>query len=158
MLRVSSRSLTVPDLTCPDLALPTTKWRLRRTSGSGQVGARHFVLVLSVFALMLVAIPTAFGQAQSRPSTVGARQQVFQILGISVEGNSVADPRAIIANAGLKVGDEIALPSDQAAEAARRLWALRIFSDIQIIAERTVGTGVYLLIRVKEYPRLERIE
>ena len=134
MLRVSSRSLTVPDL------------------------ARHFVLVLSVFALMLVAIPTVFGQTQSRPGTVGARQQVFQILGISVEGNSVADPRAIIANAGLKVGDEIAFPGDQAAEATRRLWALRIFSDIQIIAERTVGTGVYLLIRVKEYPRLERIE
>ena len=32
---------------------------------------------------------------------------LMQILGISVEGNTLADPVAIIANSGLRVGDEI---------------------------------------------------
>jgi len=37
----------------------------------------------------------------------------YKILGISVIGNKSADAATIIANTGLKVGDEISLPGDQ---------------------------------------------
>lgn len=112
---------------------------------------RPRVVILSVLAIAIVAVSPAFGQNQ-------LRTQVYTILGVSVEGNRVAEVPAIIANAGLKVGDEITIPGDQIAEAIRRLWALRIFSDVQVVAERTVGTGIYLLIHVEEYPRLSRVE
>ncbi len=151
MLRVFSRSLVVPDLdgrNCPI-----------HYGGQAPSGlARHFICVLSLLVLTTVAAATVSGQTQPRSGRSGTRPQLFEMLGISVEGNSVAEPAAIIANAGLKIGDELAIPGDQSAEAIRRLWALRIFSDVQILVERTVGTGVYLLIRVKEFPRLERIE
>ena len=41
--------------------------------------------------------------------------------------------------------------------AIRQLWSLNIFSDIKIIIDKQVGDGVFLLIKVKEYPRLEKI-
>jgi outer membrane protein insertion porin family len=85
-------------------------------------------------------------------------QEVYKILGISVEGNNLADPAAIIANTGLKNGDEILFPGDQIAQAIRKLWLLRIFEDVQISIDRKVGDGVFLLIKVKERPRFERIE
>ena len=84
-------------------------------------------------------------------------QKSYKILGISVEGNKSADAATIIANSGLKVGAEIQVPGDQTLNAIKQLWALNIFSDIQILIEREINEGAFLLIKVKEYPRLERV-
>src|ERR1041385_5339041 len=89
------------------------------------------------------------------------KTEAYKILGISVEGANAqtgTDPGAIIANSGLKTGDEITVPGDQIRQAIQRLWALRIFSDIQVLIENKVEDGVYLLIKVAEYPRFERVE
>jgi outer membrane protein insertion porin family len=85
-------------------------------------------------------------------------QEVFKILGVSVEGNTLADPVAVIANSGLRVGDEVTIPGDQIPQAIRKLWSLRIFSDIQIGVDQKLGGGAYLVIRVKELPRYERTD
>jgi len=84
-------------------------------------------------------------------------QKNYKILGISVEGNKSADAATIIANSGLRVGNEIQIPGDQTLNAIRQLWSLNIFSDVQIIKEQEVNDGVFLLIKVFEYPRLERV-
>jgi len=84
-------------------------------------------------------------------------QKSYKILGISVEGNKSTDATTIIANSGLKVGSEIQVPGDQTLNAIRQLWTLSIFSDIQILIEREVTEGVFLLIKVDEYPRLEKV-
>jgi outer membrane protein insertion porin family len=86
------------------------------------------------------------------------KKETYQILGISVEGSKSADPSTIIANSGLKVNDEIQIPGDKTISAIRRLWGLKIFSDIQLIAEKKINNGVFLLIKVKEYPRIETAE
>ena len=82
----------------------------------------------------------------------------YKILGISVEGNKSAETAAIVANSGLKLGDEISVPGEQTRTAINRLWALRIFSDIEVDIENTVGNGAYLLLKVKEHPRLDKTE
>ncbi|MBT8379778.1 MAG: outer membrane protein assembly factor BamA [Ignavibacteria bacterium] len=84
-------------------------------------------------------------------------QQSYNILGISVQGNKSADATTIIANSGLKVGNEIQIPGDQTLSAIRQLWTLNIFSDVRILIERKINDGVFLLIKVEEYPRLERV-
>ena len=84
-------------------------------------------------------------------------QKSYKILGISVEGNKSADATTIIANSGLKVGGEIQVPGDQTLSAIRQLWTLNIFSDIQILIEREIDEGIFLLIKVSEYPRLEKV-
>ncbi len=109
---------------------------------------RSFILL----ALAAAVLPLASVHAQaSKPLT-------YKILGISVAGNKTAESAAIIANSGLKVGDEITVPGEQTRLALTRLWGLRIFSDIQIEAENIVGDGAYLLIKVEENPRLDRVE
>lgn len=98
-----------------------------------------------------VVLPTRLLHAQQRPETV-------KILGLSVEGQRSADPSAIIANTGLKVGDEISLPGEQTRTAIERLYGLRLFDDVQILAENRTPEGVYLVVKVKENPRLDKIE
>lgn len=81
----------------------------------------------------------------------------YKILGISVTGNKSADATTIIANTGLRVNDEISIPSDQANNAIKRLWNLGIFEDVQLAIEKNVADGIFLQIMVKEYSRLEKI-
>jgi len=81
----------------------------------------------------------------------------YQILGITVEGNTSADASTIIANSGLNVGDEIEIPGDQTLNAIRRLWKLGLFtSDIKIDIEKKIDNGVFIVIRVQEHPRIEK--
>jgi outer membrane protein insertion porin family len=81
----------------------------------------------------------------------------FKILGISVEGNKTADAGTIIANSGLKIGDEIQLVADQnIMNAIKQLWTLNLFSDINVDVDKQVADGVFLLIKVKEFPRYEK--
>ncbi len=81
----------------------------------------------------------------------------YKILGITVEGNKTADASTIIGYSGLKVGDEIQLPGDQTMNAVKQLWSLGIFSDVQLYIEKQVGDGVFLMIKVAEFPRFERL-
>ncbi len=81
----------------------------------------------------------------------------YKVLGISVIGNKSADAATIIANTGLKVGDEISMPGDQTNNAIKRLWNLGIFQDVQILIEKKIENGVFLQLKVQEYPRLEKI-
>ena len=85
------------------------------------------------------------------------QRQNYEILGISVEGNQSADESTIISNSGLKIGDEIQIPGDQTVDAINRLWALNIFSDVQVLVGREIDNGVYLIIKVQEYPRVEEV-
>ncbi len=112
---------------------------------------RLFLLPL----LLLLALCSLRSPAQEPKS------ETLHVLGISVEGNSRGsgtEPGAIIANSGLKVGDDITIPGEDVHKAIMRLWALKIFSDVQVLIENRVGNGVYLLIRVKEYPRFDHLE
>ena len=106
------------------------------------------------FHRLLVFLLACFFSISSFPQ---GTQKSYKILGISVEGNKSADAATIIANSGLKVGSEIQVPGDQTLSAIRQLWTLNIFSDVQISIEREIAEGVFLLIKVEEYPRLERV-
>ncbi len=105
---------------------------------------------------MFCCTSRSFGYSLLFSQSTRPQVQQYKILGISVEGNKSAETPAIIANSGLKLGDEITVPGEQTRTAITRLWALRIFSDVEIDIENTIGTGVYLLIKVKEHPRLDK--
>lgn len=81
----------------------------------------------------------------------------YKILGITVEGNKTADANTIIANSGLKEGGELEIPGDATNNAIKRLWGLGIFEDVQILIDKKIDTGVFLLIKVKEFQRMEKV-
>jgi outer membrane protein insertion porin family len=107
------------------------------------------IVFLGLIALFLNAAPA---------QNLLPQQKAYKILGISVEGSTTADPGTIIMNSGLRTGDELIVPSDQTAKAVTQLWQMRLFSYIEIVIDRQIAEGVYLMIRVQEYPRLDRID
>ena len=111
---------------------------------------------MRTLARMLVAWGWCLIAATSLLAQQSPTPEVFRILGISVDGNVLADPTAVIANSGLRVGEEITVPGDKIPAAVKKLWSLRIFEDVQVAVDRRVGDGIFLLIRVKELPRFEQ--
>ncbi len=110
--------------------------------------------LLSFFALLFVLLSGLSQLAVSQDQ----QPERFRILGITVEGNRTSDASAIIANSGLRTGDEVTIPGDRFPQAIRQLHALRIFRNIAIEIESRTTDGIYLVIKVEEHPRLERIE
>ncbi len=90
------------------------------------------------------------------PHAVLGQYSSIKLLGVTVEGNKTADATIIQINSGLTPGKEIT--SDDIQNAIKNLWSLNMFSQIEILLDKEVAGGMYLTTRVKEYPRLEKIE
>ena len=105
--------------------------------------------IFLVLLLGFILLP-AYSFAQDGPQT-------YRIVSITTTGNKLYDSRTIVSYSGLSVGDEIAIPSDASREAIKKLWNLGLFSDISMYIDRVVGNEAYLVIDVKELPRVESV-
>lgn len=83
----------------------------------------------------------------------------YEVLSVDVEGAADASSEQFVQQAsGIRTGQQVALPYDESfGEAIRKLYRVGLFSDVEIVADRIVGDGVFLLIRVQEEPRLGSI-
>jgi outer membrane protein insertion porin family len=80
----------------------------------------------------------------------------YKLGGINVTGIQFLDPDALIAIAGLKIGDKITIPGDQISSAAKKLWEQGLIGDVSISVARVDGNVIYLNFILKERPRLSR--
>jgi outer membrane protein insertion porin family len=117
-----------------------------------------YSLIVGVLLCVLGSFPTSLS-AQIYDSTrvVDYSQQGdFEIGGVTVTGANFSDDNAITSIAGLQVGKKIRIPGNDIPKAIKALWKLRLFTDVQIIQQRTLGDVVFLEIIVQERPRLTR--
>ena len=113
------------------------------------------LLFISLIGVFSAAITPVFGQdTDTVPLFDYSSNKEFEIGGIKVVGNNYSDENAIISISGLKVGDKLRIPGNPIPKAIKSLWRLRLFTDVQIIQEKTIGDVIFLEIVVEERPRL----
>ncbi len=78
----------------------------------------------------------------------------FEIGGVRVTGAHFSDENALLAVAGLRVGDRMQIPGSKISRAVTGLLKLGLFEDVEIYREKTIGDVVFLEIAVQERPRL----
>ena len=100
--------------------------------------------ILYVFSILLIS------------SGLVAQSNSIKIAAVSVVGNSTASENIVKINSGLV--DGATLSADDIQDGIKKLWRLRLFSDIKVFAERETEEGLYIIIKVDEYPRLASIE
>jgi len=88
-------------------------------------------------------------------ANIQAQVTKIKIASIAIEGNRTAEASSIRLNSGLMVGDEVNREDLQ--KAVKNLWSLGLFSDIQIYVANQGVDGIDLLLRVKEYSRLNKV-
>ncbi len=111
-----------------------------------------------LFAFFLIFSFINFGHAQTDAEAVidYSEPKKYEIGGIKVTGAEFSDANALIAITGLKVGDQIRIPGNEIPQAIKALWKLRLFTDVQIYKEKSVGDILFLEIIVEERPRYIR--
>ncbi len=80
----------------------------------------------------------------------------YEIGGVKVTGVKDRDPNAIAGYAGLTIGKKIMIPGQDISRAIRSLWRIKLFTDIEIYIEKTVGDIVFLEIELQERPTLSK--
>lgn len=109
------------------------------------------------FLLLAISASQLFSQTRDSFPTVDYEKPAeFEIGGLKVTGSQYADANALLSISGLKVGDKIRVPGADITKAMRALWNLRLFTDVQILKERTQGDLIFLEILVKERPRYSK--
>ena len=108
-----------------------------------------FSVALSLLCSLVIAQKT-----DSLPVVDYSSPKEFEIGGINVTGAKYSDFNAVISISGLKVGSTIRIPGPEIPKALKSLWNLRLFTDVRIIQEKTIGDVVFLEIQVLERPRL----
>ncbi len=99
-------------------------------------------------------MPTVEAQVELGSSIDYAEPRKMKVAGITVMGAEYTDAQAILLFCGLKVGQEIMIPGDEIADALRKLWKNQLFSAIDIRLAEARGDDAFLVIVVKELPKL----
>ena len=68
-----------------------------------------------------------------------ANPKDYEVGGVRVTGNKFTDSGALISISGLKVGGKVKIPGDDIPKAIKKLWKLRLFTDIQIKIENKIN-------------------
>ncbi len=116
---------------------------------------------LNIQTLFLFFLFCAISAASKGQTIIGdqvdyAAPLNYRIAGISVVGSEYTDVQAIKLFSGLQEGDEVTIPGDAITDAVRKLWKQRLFTDIGIYAAEFRGNDVYLVISLKESPRMTK--
>ncbi len=116
-----------------------------------------FLKCLMSLSLLALSLPTlAQAEQDSIPVLEYGEPLEYEIGGIKVVGADYSDDNAVISIAGFRVGDKIRIPGPKIQKAIKALWKLRLFTDVKIVKEKTIGDIVFLEIYVQERPRLTR--
>jgi outer membrane protein insertion porin family len=84
-----------------------------------------------------------------------AQDESIKVMNVTVMGNETASDNIIKVNSGFVEGAELTGPQIQ--EGIKKLWRLRLFSDVKLFVDKETPDGVYLIVSVQEYPRLNDV-
>lgn len=112
--------------------------------------------LLFLFAFAYAGILAAQSSTDTLPPVMdySGKAKDYEIGGVRVTGANFSDPTAIISIAGFRVGDRIRIPGGDIPRAIKALYKLSLFTDVQILKEKTIGDVIFLEISVTERPRL----
>ena len=79
----------------------------------------------------------------------------YEIADIKVTGVDNYEDYVLIGISGLTVGQTITVPGDDITSAIKRYWRHGLFSDVRISAEKIEDGKIYLLIELKQRPRIK---
>lgn len=77
---------------------------------------------------------------------------------INVTGSKFYDAASLLSVTAIQKGDKIRIPGPSISEAIKKLMDQGILEDVQILAQKAIMDSIYLEIRVKERPRLGKIQ
>lgn len=112
--------------------------------------AQSLVIVLCLFSTLQTT-------AQKSDVPIGPDARKYTISSIKVTGIESYNENTVIAFSGLRVGEVIYLPGEKISSTIKKLWDLKLFSDIKIFQTNVRGDKVDLELFIKEVPTVNNV-
>lgn len=80
----------------------------------------------------------------------------YIIGGIAIYGNEFTDKSIVMLLSGLHVGQKIKIPGDELKSAIEKLWAQKLFKNVEIKLAGVEDQKIYLNVHVEERPRMSK--
>ena len=111
-----------------------------------------------VILILLLVISSVLGSKVSAQNAAVdyLSPKKYTLAGIVVDGVRNFDHNQIINKTGLVRGEQVTIPGDNITKAINNLWKEKLFSDVQIVAEKIQGNDIFLVIKLQERERLSR--
>ena len=116
---------------------------------------RAFLLTIALMLPCFLSLGQTLDQRALEVLDLSIPQE-YRIAGITVVGAEYTDVQAIKLFSALQIGASITIPGEMLGDAIKSLWNQDLFADISIEAAELRDRDLYLVIRVKELPRLTR--
>jgi outer membrane protein insertion porin family len=113
-----------------------------------------FLFLLGVNILLITNQAYSQTVKDTLPVTTYGPAKDYEIGGIKVTGAQFTEQSAIIGVTGLQVGKKIKFPGPDVPKAIKSLWKLRLFDDVQVLKEKTIGDVIFFEILIKERPHI----
>ena len=113
----------------------------------------HYLIHLCLCILILF-ISTSINAQENNSTLQNVDRKEYEIGGIKVTGNQSSNKQTIISISGLKIGGKITIPGNTIPNASKALWKMKLFTDVEIYKEKTVGDIIFLEINVVERAQL----
>lgn len=110
---------------------------------------------LLLITLLFLGISEGFAQQGDKPIGDAERYTIGEI---EVTGSESFNERTVIAFTGLKEGEKIYVPGERISRIVKKLWDLKLFSDINIYITDIQGSTVTLEINIAEVPNLSEVD
>ena len=119
--------------------------------------ARILLSLLALFTTLAAGAQNTPTKIINPDITYSASHPRYELGGLAIEGAKNFDPELLASISGLTVGEVYEVPGTQIAEAVRRYWAQKLFSNVEITADSIVGNKIYLRVKLTPQPRISSI-
>ncbi|MBP3534651.1 MAG: outer membrane protein assembly factor BamA, partial [Muribaculaceae bacterium] len=119
----------------------------------------YLFLALTALVAAPAAAQTAPADTVANPKVIyGSTARTYTIASIEVKGAPNYNPDVIRNYAGLSVGERVQIPGAELTNAAKRLMAQGLFSQVKIRVDKTVGNRAWLVYDLRQQPRIRDVE
>ncbi|MES2795652.1 MAG: POTRA domain-containing protein, partial [Bacteroidota bacterium] len=87
-----------------------------------------------------------------------ANPKEYTIAEINIVGSKFYDASSLLSVTALQKGDKVKVPGPGISDAIKKLMDQGILEDVQVLAQKVEGDNIFLEFRVKERPRLGKIQ
>ena len=106
-----------------------------------------FTILIFIISSIVVAQQTGFNNGKN-----------YILEEVTVTGNTNFSETTIVTFSGLRKGQAIIIPGEQISNALKKLWASKLFSNIDIYLVKTEDNKAYLEINLADLPELNEVE
>ncbi len=116
-------------------------------------------MFLKSIKLLLATLLFGTLSATAQENTGGLEPGKEYILAeIKVTGKLTYNEQTVVTFTGLEKGQAIHVPGEEISNAIRKLWNLKLFSDVNFYVTRVEGDNVYLELEINELPKLSDVK